>query len=161
MTPPPTYTCLVIGNGRTGKTTYIHRIMDEPHIPISIGANGYNYIQPLDSYTMYNVSEDTRVIELNDSAITLTPDQYVPFITKILVFASVDDEHSIYDVQFHINNHLYLNIPIEIVINKKDLIFRESSSTLHALNSLETINPTCPIHFISSKYGGNLPNLFV
>jgi len=155
MTIPPANNILIVGNRETGKTTYIYRVMGEVYSPLSVHNYPENDTSPL---VVYNINESTRVIELNDSCITLVPDQYAPFITKILVFGSFDDEDSLYDVRFHVNNHVYLNVPIDIVINKKDLRDIASSSAIESLNMIDTTQHT--IHYISAKYDGNILDLF-
>lgn len=155
MTIPPTNTIVIVGNRETGKTTYIYRMLGEHYIPLSSHNHPEDDVSPL---IVYNIDESTRVIELNDSCITLVPDQYVPFITKILVFGSFDDEHSLYDIRFHINNHLYLNVPIDIVINKKDLRNIASSSAIESLNAVDPSQHS--LHYISAKYDGNILDLF-
>lgn len=153
MTIPPTNTILIVGNRETGKTTYIYRVMGED-MP-----SNHNYSQDDTSpFSIYNIDNTTRVIELNDSCITLVPEQYAPFITKILVFGAFDDEYSMYDVRFHINNHLYMDVPIEVVINKKDLREIASASSVDFLNSIDSTQHS--IHFISAKYDGNILDLF-
>jgi len=154
MTIPPTNTILIVGNRNTGKTTYIYRAMGEHYTP-SIHNHPDDDVSPM---FVYNINDSTRVIELNDSCITLVPEQYVPFITKILVFGSYDDEHSLYDIRFHINNHLYLNVPIHVVINKKDLRDIASGSAIDCLNAIDTTRHS--VHIISAKYDGNILDLF-
>jgi hypothetical protein len=170
MTIPPTHTILIIGNRYTGKTSYIQRIIAEYDASTgaadtagAAGDSSYNRQLDLESthmnpLTIHNINETIRVIELNDSCITLTPDQYVPFITKIIVFAAFDDADSIFDIQFHINNHIYLNVPIEIVINKRD---RRQFANPDAIQSISSIDIRYWVHFMSAKYDGNVSNLLV
>jgi signal recognition particle receptor subunit beta len=161
MVNTPLQTILIVGNRTTGKTTYIQRIMgiDFYDIVDSRRRAFRNSVAPepdpvcLHYLPIPDSHDVVRVIELNH--VSPIPPEYVDLIDKIIVFASFDNEYSIHDITFHANTYGFLDVPIHVVINKKDLLQNASPNIVNAVLATATLQS---IHLISCKTDGNLLN---
>lgn len=136
MVKPPVNTILLVGSPSTGKTAYVQRLMgigfDE--IVATRRSESHNRRVPRErndnSISLHYIpipdtDDVVRIIEM--AGVIPIPQEYIGLIRKMVVFAAFDNEYSIHDITFHTNTYAYLNVPVHVIINKKDLL--ENAST--------------------------------
>jgi hypothetical protein len=164
----PEQTILVVGNRNTGKTTLIYRNMGIFFSTPTLSQTQTLIPDPaqsgMDIYMIPRLDGTyIRVIELNHgfpaadtaSGIARVPDEYRDLISKVIVVASFENEYSIHDIPYHISCYEYFQVPIHIVMNKKDLRTRENIRFLAGLLG----DDESKIHIVSCKYDANFLNI--